>query len=63
MKPINLSEILRHYEGQWVALDEERTQVLVSGHTIESVITLIKQKAYNNPIITFISRFDTDYVG
>lgn len=64
MQALRLNDILRKYEGMWVALNHKRTEVLASGPSIESVLSFIKNKAtLQKPIITFVSGFDTDYVG
>lgn len=64
MRALRLSDILRQYEGMWVALNDKRTEVLASGSSIENVLETIKKGAgLPKPIITFVSRFDTDYVG
>ena len=63
MQALRLAEILRTYEGKWVALNKKRTQVLAADSAIEKVISIIKEKGSEKPIVTFVSRFGADYVG
>lgn len=63
MIALKLADMLRKYEGLWVAMNRERTQVLASGQSIEQAIDLAKQKTLEEPILTFVSRLDLDYVG
>ena len=63
MQALKLANLLRKYEGLWVALDSHRTEVLASGQTIEQALILSKRKSAEEPIITFVSRLDLDYVG
>ena len=63
MHVLKLADMLRQYEGQWVALDGQRTKVLASGQSVEQALTLAKKMSSEEPIITFVSRLDLDYVG
>lgn len=63
MQALRLSEILRGHEGEWVALNKKRTQVLASGSSLDKVMSLLKEEGREKPIITFVPRFDADYVG
>ena len=63
MQALKLADLLRKYEGQWVALDRLRTRVLASSQSVEQALALAKQKSSEEPIITFVSRLDLDYVG
>lgn len=63
MSPIKLNEILRPFEGKWVALDEAKTKVLASGDSPERVAHKAKEKSQGRPVITFVPAFDVDYVG
>ena len=64
MSPIKLSEILRPFEGKWVALNKARTTVLASGDSPEKVADQAKrEKNEKQPVITFVPVFDVDYVG
>jgi hypothetical protein len=63
MSPVKLSEILRPFEGQWVALSHTRDKVLASGSSPEKVADKAKEKSKARPIITFVPTFDVDYVG
>ena len=63
MSPIRLSEILRPFEGKWVALNKARTLVLASGNSPEKLAEKAMEKGKEQPIITFVPKFDLDYVG
>ena len=65
MQTLKLANILRKYEGQWVALNNTRTEVLASGSLLENVLGIIAKLPISpqKPIVTFVSRFDADYVG
>jgi len=63
MSPIKLSEILRPFEGKWVALNRRRTEVLASGSDPQKVLELAKQKSAERPILKLVPSFDMDFVG
>ena len=63
MSPIKLSEILRPFEGQWVALNRKRTEVLASGADPQKVLELAKKKSLERPIIRLVPSFGMDFVG
>jgi hypothetical protein len=63
MQALKLSEMLRSHEGQWVAFDHKRTQILGFGESIDQALDLARQKSSEEPIVTFVSRLDLDYVG
>ena len=63
MSPIKLSEILRPFEGKWVALNRKRTEVLASGDDPQKVLDLAKQKSTERPILRLVPSFDMDFVG
>lgn len=63
MTALKLADMLRKYEGLWVAMNHDRNEVLASGQSIEQALSLAKQKTQEEPIITFVSRLDLDYVG
>ncbi len=63
MSPLKLSEILRSFEGKWVALNKTRTEVLASGNSPEKVADKAREKSRERPVITFVPAFDVDYVG
>ncbi len=63
MSPVKLSEILRPFEGKWVALNKARNRVLASGTSPETVASEARQKGGEQAIITLVPMFDLDYVG
>ena len=63
MKPLKQVEILREHEGEWVVLNKQRPQILASGPSLEKLLNTTREIESENSIITFVPRFDTDYVG
>ncbi len=64
MQVLKLADMMRNYEGKWVALNDKRTEVVASGISLEQLLNLLKgQTAPKKPIISFVSHFDADYVG
>ena len=63
MSPVKLSEILRPFEGKWVALNRKRTEVLASGTDPQKVLESAKQKSTDRPILRLVPSLDMDFVG
>lgn len=63
MSPIRLSEILKPFEGKWVALNKAKNRVLASGASPETVASEARKKSNDEPLLTFVPPFDLDYVG
>ena len=63
METIRLGDLLRKYEDMWVALNQQRTQVLASAHRLEDTIKLAQKSTSEEPIFTYVPRLDLDYVG
>ena len=63
MSPIKLGEILRPFEGKWVAMNRRRTEVLASGDDPRKVLELAKHKSAERPILKLVPSFDMDFVG
>ena len=64
MKPLNTINLLRDYQDMWVAVDKKYSRVLGSGHSFEQAISKAKsQHPMIDFIITYVSKFDLDYVG
>ena len=63
MSPVKLSEILRPFEGKWVALNRKNTEVLASGEDPQKVVDLAKQKSMERPILMLVPSLDMDFVG
>ncbi len=63
MQALKLTNLLKGYEDCWVALNSSRTKVLASGQTIKDILIKAKIQSSEQPIITYVSRFDSDYVG
>lgn len=63
MSPVKLSELLRPFQGKWVALDKARTKIVASGNSPEKVAQEARSKAEEQSIMTFVPLLDLDYVG
>ncbi len=63
MSPIKLSEILRPFEGKWIAMNRQRTEVLASGDYPRKVLELAKHKSAERPILKLVPSFSMDFVG
>ncbi len=63
MSPIKLSEILRPFEGKWVALNRQRTEVLASGDDPENVLELATHKSAERSIIKLVPSFSMDFAS
>ena len=63
MSPIKLSEILRPFEGKWIAMNRQRTEVLASGDDPRKVLELAKHKSAERPILKLVPSFGMDFVG
>ena len=55
LHPIDLSELLRPYQGKWVALSQDETQVLGSGATIDEALDEARRKGERQPIVIRVS--------
>ena len=63
MSPIKLDKLLRPYEGKWVALNRDRTQVLASGDDPRNVLDVAKKKSTERPILKLVPLFGLEFVG
>ena len=63
MRAVKIADLLKKYENMWVALNQKRTEVLASAHSLEDVLRLAESKTAERPILTFVPRLDLDYVG
>lgn len=56
-------KLLRKYANKWVALNSKRTQVLAFGQSIDEVLSQLKDLSAEEPILTYVSPLELDYVG
>lgn len=57
MTPINLSEVLKPYEQEWVALEEGTQSVIAHGKTLKSAQASALEKGVKHPVFTFVPSF------
>ncbi|GEM_PF-7023201 len=63
MKALKLAELLRDYDGKWVALNRARTQVLASARSLDEVLRAADKIKSEKPIISYVSPLDLEFVG
>jgi hypothetical protein len=50
-KPIDLTKILKPYEGQWVALTPDETKVIGSSKDLDEALRQAKDKGFPRPFV------------
>ena len=63
MAPIDLSILLRNYEGKWVALSEDNKSVYGSGRSAKSAAQDAESKGRSDFALLFVQPFDFLYCG
>ena len=63
MAPIDLSNILKGYEGKWVALSDDNQGVFGSGNTAKDAANEAKTKGRTDFTLLFVQPFDLLYCG
>ena len=63
MAPLDLSSILKPYEGQWVALSEDNKAVLGSGKTAKEALLNAEKKGSSDATLMFVQPSDFLYCG
>ena len=63
MAPIDLSSILKTYEGKWVALSDDNRNIYGSGDTAKAAAEDSKSKGHLEYTLLFVQPFDLLYVG
>ena len=63
MAYIDLSPILKDYEGKWVALSEDNRTVYVAAATAPEVVRMAESKGYADYTLLYVTPFDTLYCG
>ena len=54
MAPLDLSQILKNYEGKWVALSDDNTKVYGSGKTAQEVAQEAKSQGHPEFTLLFV---------
>lgn len=62
LQPIDLSELLRPFQGKWVALSQDETQVLGSGTTIDEALEEARCQGERQPIVVRVSESIAAYL-
>ena len=63
MAPIDLSRLLRDYEGKWVALSEDNKFVYGSGKSAKFAAQDAESKGHSDFALLFVQPFDLMYCG
>ena len=63
MAPVDLSSILKNYEGKWVALSDDNRSVFGSGNTAKDAANEAKTKGRTDFTLLFVQPFDLLYCG
>ena len=63
MTPIDLSSILKNYEGKWVALSDDNTAVYGSGNTAKDAAEAARAKGHTDYTLLYVQPFDLLYCG
>ncbi len=63
MAPIDLSNLLKNYEGKWVALSEDNTSVFGSGKSAKSAAQDAESKGHPDFTLLLVQPFDVLYCG
>ena len=63
MAPLDLSSILKGYEGKWVALSDDNRSLHGSGDTAKAAADAAKSKGHQEFTLLFVQPFDLLYCG
>ena len=63
MKPIDLSLVVKDYEGQWVALSDDYKAVLGNGRTAKEAAENARSKGHPEYTLLYVQPFDLLYCG
>lgn len=63
MTPLDLSSILKDYEGRWVALSDDYKAVFGSGHTAKDAAGDARSKGHLDYTLLYVQPFDLLYCG
>lgn len=62
MKAIDMTPIIKKYQGYFVVLSYDRKKVLGKGHTPEEALKEANKKGYKDPILTKIPNENRSYL-
>jgi hypothetical protein len=63
MKPIDLSPLLKDYEGKWVAISDDHKSVFASANSAKEAADLARKKGHSEYTLLFVQPFDLLYCG
>ena len=58
----NLTQLLKGYSDEWVALNEDQTKVVGHGKSLKEALLRAKKKGHNDPILTRVPRHYGAYI-
>ena len=62
MKSINLSQVVKQYQGLWVALDRAY-KVISADKSVRKVVDEAKKKGYKKPTLFKVPKNDNAFIG
>ena len=63
MSAVDLSPLLKNYEGQWVALSEDDSRVCGAGVTAPDAVRAAEANGCRDYTLLFVKPFDMLYCG
>ena len=63
MSYVDLAPILKDYEGKWVALSEDDSQVYGVGDTAKAAVDSAELRGYTDYTLLYVQPFDAHYCG
>ena len=63
MAPLDLSKILKDYEGKWVALSDDNTRVLGVGESAKEALKNAASKGTTDATLMYVQPSDLLYCG
>ena len=63
MAPLDLSSILKNYEGKWVALSDDNTTVYGAGDSAKEAAADVSSKGHAEFTLLFVDPSDFLYCG
>ena len=61
MAPIDVAPILKDYQGQWVSLSEDNTEILGAGETAQAAAQDAESKGHADYTLFYVRPFDLFY--
>lgn len=63
MAPVDLAPILKDYQGKWVALSEDNTEIFGAGETAQAAAQDAESKSHADYTLFYVRPLDLFYCG